>query len=150
VTPVMSLRSRIISMRSVPAAQASLQLDVCTQTALTHRSAGRGYGDGIHRSLGNRETCCCAGSWHRLFGIISMDVTMIDVTDIEDATIGDVATITARTAAKAAGELGGAQRGNGDVRSSVRREPARAAALRSTIVRSSCLLFLFFPKLNKN
>ncbi len=52
-----------------------------------------GYGDGIHRSLGNRGNVLLRGKLAPIVGIISMDVTMIDVTDIEGAEIGDVATI---------------------------------------------------------
>jgi alanine racemase len=52
-----------------------------------------GYGDGIHRSLGNRGSLLLRGKLVPIVGIISMDVTMIDVTDVEHAEIGDVATI---------------------------------------------------------
>ena len=52
-----------------------------------------GYGDGIHRSLGNRGSVLVRGKLAPIVGIISMDVTMIDVTDIEDVAVGDVATI---------------------------------------------------------
>src|SRR5207245_10823822 len=52
-----------------------------------------GSGDGIHRSLGNRGSELVRGKLAPIVGIISMDVTMIDVTDIEDVEVGDVATI---------------------------------------------------------
>src|SRR5206468_763433 len=52
-----------------------------------------GYGDGIHRSLGNRGNVLLRGKLAPIVGIISMDVTMIDVTEIDGAEIGDVATI---------------------------------------------------------
>jgi len=94
VTPVMSLRSRIISMRSVPAG-AGVGYN---STFVPKRSSrigvlAAGYGDGIHRSLGNRGNVLLRGKLAPIVGIISMDVTMIDVTDIENAAIGDVATI---------------------------------------------------------
>ena len=52
-----------------------------------------GYGDGIHRSLGNRGSVLIRGALAPMVGIVSMDVTMIDVTEIPGAQIGDVATI---------------------------------------------------------
>jgi len=63
----MSLRSRIISMRSVPAgAGVGYNSTFVPKRPSRIGVLAAGYGDGIHRSLGNRETCCCAGSWHRL------------------------------------------------------------------------------------
>src|ERR1700694_4030650 len=92
--PVMSLRSRIISLRSVPAG-AGVGYDATFVTKRPSRIGvlAAGYGDGIHRSLGNRGNVLLRGKLAPIVGIISMDVTMIDVTEIEDAAIGDVATI---------------------------------------------------------
>jgi alanine racemase len=92
--PVMSLRSRIISLRNVPAGEG-----VGYDAAFVPQRPSRigvlaaGYGDGIHRSLGNHGNVLVRGKLAPIVGIISMDVTMIDVTDIEDAEIGDVATV---------------------------------------------------------
>ncbi len=94
VTPVMSLRSRIISMRNVPAgAGVGYNSTFVPKRASRIGVLAAGYGDGIHRSLGNRGNVLLRGKLAPIVGIISMDVTMIDVTDIEDASIGDVATI---------------------------------------------------------
>ena len=92
--PVMSLRSRIISLRSVPAG-AGVGYDATFVTKRPSRIGvlAAGYGDGIHRSLGNRGSVLLRGKLVPIIGIISMDVTMIDVTDVEGAEIGDVATI---------------------------------------------------------
>ncbi len=92
--PVMSLRSRIIALRDV-AQGAGVGYDA-TFVARRRSRIGvlaAGYGDGIHRSLGNRGNVLLRGKLAPIVGIISMDVTMVDVTDIEDAKIGDVATI---------------------------------------------------------
>jgi len=94
VKPVMSLRSKIISMRSVPAgAGVGYNSTFMPKKASRIGVLAAGYGDGIHRSLGNRGNVLLRGKLAPIVGIISMDVTMIDVTDIEDAIIGDVATI---------------------------------------------------------
>jgi len=94
VEPVMSLHSKIISLRSVPAgAGVGYNSTFLSKRASRIGVLAAGYGDGIHRSLGNRGNVLLRGKVAPIVGIISMDVTMIDVTDIEDAAIGDVATI---------------------------------------------------------
>lgn len=92
--PVMSLRTKIIHLRRVPAG-AGVGYDA---TFVPKRPSligvlAAGYGDGIHRSLGNRGSVLVRGKLAPMVGIISMDVTMIDVTDIEAVEVGDVATI---------------------------------------------------------
>ena len=92
--PVMSLRTKIIHLRRVPAG-AGVGYDA---TFVPKRPSligvlAAGYGDGIHRSLGNRGSVLVRGKLAPLVGIISMDVTMIDVTDVERVEVGDVATI---------------------------------------------------------
>jgi alanine racemase len=94
VKPVMSLRSRIISLRSVPAgAGVGYNATFVPKRPSRIGVLAAGYGDGIHRSLGNRGSVLLRGKLVPIVGIISMDVTMIDVTDVEDVEIGDVATI---------------------------------------------------------
>jgi alanine racemase len=94
VKPVMSLRSKIISMRNVPAgAGVGYNSTFVPKRASRIGVLAAGYGDGIHRSLGNRGNVLLREKLAPIVGIISMDVTMIDVTDVEDAAIGDVATI---------------------------------------------------------
>jgi alanine racemase len=92
--PVMSLRSKIISLRSVPAG-AGVGYDAAFVAPRPSRIGvlAAGYGDGIHRSLGNRGNVLVRGKLAPIVGIISMDVTMIDVTDIDGVEIGDVATV---------------------------------------------------------
>jgi alanine racemase len=92
--PVMSLRSKIISLRSVPAG-AGIGYNATFVAKRPSRIGvlAAGYGDGIHRSLGNRGSVLLRGKLVPIIGIISMDVTMIDVTDIEGVEIGEVATI---------------------------------------------------------
>jgi len=92
--PAMSLRTKIIHLRRVPAG-AGVGYDatfVPQRPSLIGVLAG-GYGDGIHRSLGNRGSVLVRGKLAPIVGIVSMDVTMIDVTDIEGVEVGDVATI---------------------------------------------------------
>src|SRR5262249_48783723 len=91
---VMSLRTRIISLRNVPAGTGvGYGAKFITQRPSVIGVLAAGYGDGIHRSLGNRGSVLVRGKLAPIVGIISMDVTMIDVTDIEGVKVGDVATI---------------------------------------------------------
>jgi alanine racemase len=92
--PVMSLRARVINLRSVPAG-----VSVGYDGSWTAKKPSRvgviaaGYGDGIHRSLGNRGSVAIRGHMAPIIGIVSMDVVMLDVTDVPDVAIGDIATI---------------------------------------------------------
>ena len=92
--PVLSLRARLINVRSV-ASGAGVGYNASWVAKRPSRVAvvAAGYGDGIHRSLGNRGSVAIRGHMAPIIGIISMDVIMLDVTDVPDATIGDVATV---------------------------------------------------------
>lgn len=93
--PVMSLRTRIISLRRVAAGMGvGYGAKFVPQRPSVIAVLAAGYGDGIHRSLSNGRGCVLTrGKLVPIVGIVSMDVTMIDVTDVEDAGIGDVVTI---------------------------------------------------------
>jgi alanine racemase len=92
--PVMSLRARIISIRDVPAgAGVGYNSTFIPQRPSRIAVLAAGYGDGIHRSLGNKGCVLVRGKLAPVVGIISMDVTMVDVTDVEGAAIGDIVTI---------------------------------------------------------
>ncbi|MEQ1474466.1 MAG: alanine racemase, partial [Candidatus Acidiferrum sp.] len=92
--PAMSLRSRIISLRDVPAGSGvGYGSSFIPQKPSRIAVLAAGYGDGIHRSLGNRGTVLIRGVLAPMVGIISMDVTMIDVTEVPGVEVGDTATI---------------------------------------------------------
>ena len=92
--PVLSLRARLLNVRSVPAG-ARVGYDgswIAKRPSRVAVMAG-GYGDGIHRSLGNRGTVAIRSYIAPIIGIVSMDVVMLDVTDVPDVAIGDIATV---------------------------------------------------------
>ena len=93
--PVMSLRTRIISLRRVAAGSGvGYGAKFVPQRPSLIAVLAAGYGDGIHRSLSNGKGCVLVrGKLVPIVGIVSMDVTMIDVTDVEDAAVGDIVTI---------------------------------------------------------
>src|SRR5262249_25698594 len=72
--PVMSLRSRIISLRDVPSGQ-GVGYDSTFITPRPSKIAvlAAGYGDGVHRSLGNKGKVLVRGTLAPVVGIVSMD-----------------------------------------------------------------------------
>jgi alanine racemase len=92
--PCLSLRARIISLRDVAAGQA-VGYGARFVTARPSRIAviNAGYADGIVRQRTNRGCALLRGRRVPLVGTISMDLTTLDVTDVADASLGDVITI---------------------------------------------------------
>jgi len=92
--PVLSLRARLLNVRSIPSG-ASVGYNASWVAKRPSRVAvlAAGYGDGIHRSLGNRGSVAIRGHIAPIIGIVSMDVVMLDVTDVPDVEIGDIATV---------------------------------------------------------
>jgi alanine racemase len=92
--PVMSLRTRIINIRNVAAGDGvGYNAKFVAQRRSKIAVLAAGYGDGIHRSLGNKGHVLVRGVLAPIVGIISMDVTMADVTDVPGVAVGDIATI---------------------------------------------------------
>jgi len=94
VTPALSLRARVISVRDVPAGS-GVGYDARFTTSRPSRIAviAAGYADGLLRLLGNRGSVLVRGQKAPLVGIVSMDLAMADVTGIAGAALGDIATI---------------------------------------------------------
>ena len=92
--PALSLRTRLISVREVPAGEG-----VGYNARFVARRASRiavlaaGYADGLVRALGNRGRVIIRGQFAPLVGNVSMDLAMADVTGMEGVRVGDVATI---------------------------------------------------------
>jgi alanine racemase len=93
-SPVVSLHARVCHVREA-AAGTSLGYGA------TYAAAGRerwatlsiGYGDGLPRSLGNRGEALVGGRRVPIIGRISMDLTVVDITDVSGVRMGDVATL---------------------------------------------------------
>lgn len=92
--PVMSLRSRIVNLRHFPAGT-SVSYERTYFTTRPSRIAviSAGYGDGYPHSLTNRGYCLLHGKKAPVVGNVSMDLTMLDVTDIPEAKLGDTVTL---------------------------------------------------------
>jgi alanine racemase len=92
--PALSLRTRIISLREVPAGAAvgyGGQFVASRPSRVAVLCAG--YADGLVRKLSGVGHVLVHGQKAPLVGIISMDLAMADVTHIPAAQVGDVATI---------------------------------------------------------
>jgi alanine racemase len=94
--PVAAVRARIVEIRTLS------EGDTVSYGA-TWRAPGPrriatvplGYADGYRRSLGNRGVALLGGRRVQVAGRVTMDMTMLDVTDT-DAALGDVVTLLGR------------------------------------------------------
>src|SRR5215470_19034403 len=88
--PVMSLRSRIVMLKTVPAGT-PLGYGLTFTTARESRVATLpiGYADGLRRLHSNNGRVLTRGRLAPIVGRVSMDLTIIDVTDVPGAELGD-------------------------------------------------------------
>ncbi|MGA7553330.1 MAG: alanine racemase [Candidatus Acidiferrales bacterium] len=92
--PCLSLKARIISLREVPEGEAvGYGARFVTKRPSRIAVINAGYADGIVRARTNRGCALVRGRRVPLVGTISMDLTMLDVTDVPEAVLGDVVTI---------------------------------------------------------
>lgn len=91
--PVIALRARIVEMRTIGAGE-SVSYDATFRAERETRIATLpvGYADGYRRALGNRAHAIIAGRRAPVVGVVTMDMTMLDVTDVP-ASVGDIATL---------------------------------------------------------
>lgn len=94
--PVAQFRARVAEVRTVRAGE-SVSYDATWRAPRDGRVAtlAAGYADGYRRSLGNRGTVLVHGVRCPVVGTVTMDMIMIDVTDIPCAP-GDTATLIGR------------------------------------------------------
>ena len=92
--PALSLRTRIISLKDVPAGSGvGYNARFVTQRPSRIAVIAAGYADGLVRQLSNRGRVLIRGRCLPLVGTISMDLAMVDVTDLPEVRVGDVVTI---------------------------------------------------------
>jgi alanine racemase len=94
--PVAHLRARVIDLRTVSDGE-TVSYGATWRARGIRRIAtlGIGYADGYRRALSNRGTVLLNGQRVPVAGIVTMDMTMVDVTDVH-CEIGDVATLIGR------------------------------------------------------
>jgi len=90
--PVMSVRTRIVLLKTVPAG-APLGYGGTFVTSRETRVATLpiGYGDGLRRALSNRGQVIVREQLAPIVGRVSMDLTLVDVTDVQGASEDDEA-----------------------------------------------------------
>jgi alanine racemase len=90
--PVMSLHSRIMMLKTVPA-DTPLGYGLTFTTARESRIATLpiGYADGLRRLHSNNGRVLIRGHFAPIAGRVSMDLTIVDVTDVPGAELGDEA-----------------------------------------------------------
>lgn len=88
--PVMSLHSRVVMLKTVPAGT-PLGYGCSFTTARESRIATLpiGYADGLRRAHSNNGQVLLRGHFAPIVGRVSMDLTIIDVTDVPGAELGD-------------------------------------------------------------
>jgi alanine racemase len=95
--PVLSWKSRVVSVRSVPAgAVVGYNGTFVATEPMRLALVAAGYADGLDRRLGNRFSLLVRGELAPIAGRISMDQTVVDVTEIPDVAAGDEVVILGR------------------------------------------------------
>lgn len=91
--PVVSIRARVVSLRTIEAGD-TVSYDASWTAPSRRRIATLpvGYADGYRRSLGNRGTVLVHGHRAPVVGNVTMDMTMIDVTEVP-CELGDAVTL---------------------------------------------------------
>jgi len=97
--PVMSLHSRITLLKWVPEGETvgyGCTFEASRKTLVA--TIPIGYDDGYMRALSNRGHAIIRGVYATVIGRISMDLTLIDVTNVPDVEVDDEVTLIGREA----------------------------------------------------
>ena len=98
--PVMSLHSRIMLLKKVPRGE-HLGYGCTFETGRDSLIATLpiGYDDGYRRALSNRGRVIVRGEFAPVVGRVSMDLTLVDVTDVPGVAVDDQVTLLGRVGA---------------------------------------------------
>lgn len=95
--PVFSFRTRVGLVKTLPAGQTVSYGRTCRLTRETRIAVlCAGYADGIPRSMSNRARVLIAGQSCPVLGRITMDQTIVDVSDVDGVIAGDEAVLVGR------------------------------------------------------
>ena len=95
--PVLSLHSRIMLMKNVPRGQRlGYGCTFETERDSLIATIPIGYDDGYQRALSNRGRVLVRGQFAPVVGRVSMDLTLIDVTDVAGVSLDDQVTLLGR------------------------------------------------------
>jgi len=92
--PVLSFHARVVLVKDLPAGTA---VSYNRTKVLTRDSrvaiVAVGYGDGVPTAASNRGSFLLHGRRCQILGRVTMDQTIVDVTDVPGVAVGDIATI---------------------------------------------------------
>lgn len=92
--PVMTLRSRVTLLKRVARGETlgyGCTFEASRETLVATLPVG--YHDGYARALSNRGRVVVRGQYAPVVGRVSMDLTLVDVTDVEGVQLGDAVTL---------------------------------------------------------
>ena len=94
LAPALSWKTRVISLKHVAANQPlGYSAQYTTKAPATIAVLPVGYADGYDRRLSNRGRVIIRGQYAPIVGLISMDLTLVDVTSVAGVEIGDAVTL---------------------------------------------------------
>ncbi len=95
--PVLSFHARVVLVKSLPKGTAVSYGRTHTLTRESRVAiVAAGYGDGIPTAASGRGQLLIRGQRCPILGRVTMDQTLVDVTDLPSASVGDIATILGR------------------------------------------------------
>ena len=91
---VVNVRARVVDIRTLRDGETvSYQGSYRAVGERTIATLAIGYADGVRRALSNRGAAIVCGAVAPIAGLVTMDMTMLDVTAIPACRVGDVATL---------------------------------------------------------
>jgi alanine racemase len=94
VVPVLSWKTRVLAMRDVPAGQGiGYNSTYITKSPARIAILPVGYADGLNRHLSSKGRVIVRNDYAAMVGLISMDLTAVDVTYIPGVSVGDEVTL---------------------------------------------------------
>ncbi len=94
LTPAMELKTRIIDVHDIePGDTVSYGCSFKADKKMRIAVLPIGYADGLHRVLSGKIEVIVGDKRCRQVGCICMDMCMVDVTNVENVSVGDIATI---------------------------------------------------------
>ena len=94
VIPVLSWKTRILAIRDVPAGQGiGYNSTYVTKSPARIAILPVGYADGLNRHLSNKGRVIVRNDYAAIVGLISMDLTAVDITGIPGVSVGDEVTL---------------------------------------------------------
>ncbi len=95
--PVMNLKTRIVHLKETPPGRSiSYGRTYITQKRTKIATIPIGYADGYGRILSNKAEALLNGKYVKVAGIVTMDQTLLDVGNVENAEVGDEVVLIGR------------------------------------------------------